>query len=244
MAASDFDLLLERPVLAREPPPPPPPPEAISTLAAQLALYPHLARGRARDVLEAICAEIDLLLTRQINAILHHAEFQALEATWRGLHFLVRNTETGPLLKIKFLVVSKRDLSRSLRKYRGTAWDRSPMFKKIYEEEYGQFGGEPFGVLMGAYEVDHRPEDLQLISDMAMIAAAAHVPFITAAGPASPLTRRSPLRPTAPVGSPGRARFRSGPGRSSCADDRRTPHSCWSRGQSPDRTGAQPVRCG
>ncbi len=144
---------------------------------------PPQASLHPRDTLEAMCAEIDRRLSAQINLILHHPEFQALESTWRGLHFLVGNTDTGSQLKIRLIDLSKRELARSLRKFRGTAWDQSPIFRKIYEEEYGQFGGEPFGVLIADYAFDQRPEDVQVLSDMAMIAAAAHAPFIAAAAP-------------------------------------------------------------
>ncbi len=152
-------------------------------LAAYTQASPALCTGSARLALESLCADIDRKLTEQINVILHHPEFQALEATWRGLQFLVSNAETGSELKIKLLNLSRRDLIRTLRKYRGTAWDQSPIFKRFYEEEYGQFGGEPFGVIIGDYYLDHRPEDVQLIGDMAAIAAAAHAPFIAGAAP-------------------------------------------------------------
>ncbi len=141
MPGSDFTALLERPYVVPQAETQPPPAESVAVLVEQLRAQPALAGRRPRDIVESLCAQIDLLLTAQINAILHHTEFQALEATWRGLHFLVRNTESGPLLKIKILNIGKRDLSRTLRKFRGTAWDRSAIFKKIYEEEYGQFGG-------------------------------------------------------------------------------------------------------
>jgi type VI secretion system protein ImpC len=183
MPVSEFANLLDRDYVVPDEPAPPPEP-AMRALALQVLANPELLGGRARDVIESLCAEIDLRLTTQINVILHHPEFQALEATWRGLYFLVTGTETGPQLKIKFLNVGKRDLMRSLRKYRGAAWDRSPIFKHIYEEEYGQFGGEPYGILIGDYYLDHRPEDQLLIADMAAIAAAAHVPFIAGAAPA------------------------------------------------------------
>ena len=90
-------------------------------------------------------AEIDRKLSEQINAIIHHEDFQQLEGAWRGLHYLVNNTETDEMLKIRVFNISKKDLGKTLKKFRGTAWDQSPIFKKIYEEEYGQFGGEPFG---------------------------------------------------------------------------------------------------
>jgi type VI secretion system protein ImpC len=156
---------------------------AVAVLAAYTEASPALCTGAPRLAVEALCADIDRKLTEQINVILHHPEFQALEATWRGLQFLVSNAETGSDLKIKLLNVSRRDLIRTLRKYRGTAWDQSPIFKRFYEEEYGQFGGEPFGVIIGDYYLDHRPEDVQLISDMAAIAAAAHAPFVAGAAP-------------------------------------------------------------
>ncbi|HEX5326845.1 MAG TPA: type VI secretion system contractile sheath large subunit [Acetobacteraceae bacterium] len=133
--------------------------------------------------LEAVIAEIDRRICEQANLILHHPEYQQMEASWRGLFFLVSTTETGPNLKIKVMDISKRELARTLRKFRGTAWDQSPVFKKVYEEEYGQFGGEPYGVLIGDFEFDHRPSDVQLLAEISQIAAAAHAPFIAGASP-------------------------------------------------------------
>ena len=126
---------------------------------------------------------LDRQLAEQVNLILHHPEFQQLEASWRGLQYLVTNTDTGSLLKIKLLDISKRELRRTLRKFHGTAWDQSPLFHRVYEEEYGQLGGEPYGVLIGDYEFDHRPEDVQLLAELSQTAAAAHTPFIAAAAP-------------------------------------------------------------
>ncbi|HSZ92955.1 MAG TPA: type VI secretion system contractile sheath large subunit [Acetobacteraceae bacterium] len=134
-------------------------------------------------VIEAAIAAIDRRLSEQLNLILHHVDFQRMEATWRGLSFLVGGIENSFMQKIKVLDISKQELGRTLRKFRGTAWDQSPIFKKIYEEEYGQFGGEPFGVVIGDYAFDHSPQDVQLLGDMAQIAAAAHAPFIAAAAP-------------------------------------------------------------
>ena len=102
-------------------------------------------------------AAIDEKLTEQINLIMHHEDFQQLEGAWRGLHHLVNNTETDEMLKIRVFNVSKKDLGKTLKKFKGTAWDQSPLFKKLYEEEYGQFGGEPYGCLVGDYYFDHRP---------------------------------------------------------------------------------------
>ncbi len=180
-----------------EPPPPaeptppgeptPPVESVVQTALRELArCAPHFAPFIGTDVrrsLAAIIAEIDFQLAAQVNVILHHPEFQQIEASWRGLQYLVTSTDTGSMLKIKLLDISKRELRRSLRKFHGTAWDQSPLFKQVYEEEYGQFGGEPFGVLIGDYEFDHRPEDVQLLSMLAQVAAAAHTPFIAAAAP-------------------------------------------------------------
>jgi type VI secretion system protein ImpC len=157
--------------------------QAVATLQITAASYPGFNGGRPQRTAEALIAELDRRVSAQLNLIIHHAEFQALEAAWRGLHFLVRSTDTDALLKIRVINVGKRELSRTLRKFRGTAWDQSPIFRKIYEEEYGQFGGEPFGVLIGDYQFDHHPEDVQLLADMAKIAASAHAPFLTGAAP-------------------------------------------------------------
>ena len=126
-------------------------------------------------------AAIDAKLTEQVNQILHHEDFQKLESAWRGLHYLVNNTETDEKLKIRVMNISKKELHKTLKKFKGTAWDQSPLFKKVYEEEYGQFGGEPFGAIVGDYHFDQSPPDVELLGEMAKIAAAAHAPFITGA---------------------------------------------------------------
>lgn len=157
--------------------------QAVQTLAEQ-ALRGTVVVGQ--DVvrsIEAIIAEIDRKLTDQINQILHHADFQQLESAWRGLHHLINNTETDEMLKIRVMNVSKKDLHRTLKRYKGTAWDQSPLFKRLYEEEYGQFGGEPYGCLVGDYAFDHGPQDVELLGEMSKICAAAHAPFIAGASP-------------------------------------------------------------
>src|SRR5690606_26639435 len=116
--------------------------------------------------------------------ILHHPEFQQLESAWRGLSYLVNNTETDEMLKIRVFNISKAEVGKTLKKFKGTAWDQSPLFKKVYEEEYGQFGGEPFGCLVGDYYFDHTPPDVELLGEMAKVCAAAHTPFISASSPA------------------------------------------------------------
>jgi type VI secretion system protein ImpC len=128
-------------------------------------------------------AAIDAKLTEQVNLILHHEDFQKLEAAWRGLHYLVNNTETDEQLKIRVMNISKQDLGKTLKRFKGTTWDQSPIFKRLYEEEYGQFGGQPYGCLVGDYHFDHTPPDVELLGEMAKVAAAAHAPFVTGASP-------------------------------------------------------------
>jgi len=156
---------------------------AVQTLAQQALADTSLVSRDAVRSIEAIIAAIDRKLTEQINEILHHEDFQTLEGAWRGLHYLVNNTETDEQLKIRVLNISKKDLHKTLKKYKGTAWDQSPIFKKMYEEEYGQFGGEPYGCLVGDYHFDHSPQDVELLGEMAQVAAASHAPFITGAAP-------------------------------------------------------------
>ena len=122
-------------------------------------------------------AELDRKLSEQVNLILHHEDFQQLESAWRGLHYLVNNTETDEMLKIRFMNVSKSDLGKTLKRYKGTAWDQSPIFKKAYENEFGTPGGEPFGCIVGDYHFDHTAPDIGILDGMGKIAAAAHAPL-------------------------------------------------------------------
>jgi type VI secretion system protein ImpC len=156
---------------------------AVRTLAQQALHDTALIGDDAIATIQAMIAAIDRQLSAQINQIIHHPDFQALESAWRGLHHLVFNTETDETLKIRALPISKKELSRTLRKYKGVAWDQSPLFKKIYEEEYGQIGGEPYGCLIGDYYFDHSPPDVELLGAVSQIAAASHSPFISAAAP-------------------------------------------------------------
>jgi type VI secretion system protein ImpC len=131
--------------------------------------------------INARIAEIDRLLSAQLNEIMHHEEFQRLEASWRGLHHLVFETETSPMLKIRVMNVKKRELLKDLEK--AIEFDQSALFKKIYEEEYGTFGGAPFGAMLGDYYFSNHPEDMLLLQKVSQVAAAAHAPFISAAAP-------------------------------------------------------------
>ncbi len=140
-------------------------------------------RGDVLTYIESLIAKIDQDLSRQLNAVMHHSDFTKLEGAWRGLHHLVSNTESSSELKIKVMNISKRDLYDTLNVNKGTNWDQGPMFKKIYEEEFGKPGGQPYGCLVGDFEFDHTIQDVQTLREMSRIAAAAHCPFISAAGP-------------------------------------------------------------
>jgi len=130
------------------------------------------------SMIKARIAQLDALISAQLNEVMHAPEFQKLEATWRGLHYLVNQAETGTMLKIKVFNVPKKDLLKDLE--RAAEFDQSATFKKIYEEEYGVFGGSPFGLLVGDYEFGNHPQDLSLLEKMSNVAAAAHAPFISA----------------------------------------------------------------
>ncbi|WP_295391339.1 type VI secretion system contractile sheath large subunit [uncultured Thiodictyon sp.] len=158
--------------------------DAVAILASQALAQTALISDDAVRSIESMIAEIDRKLTQQVNLIIHHEDFQQLEGAWRGLSHLVNNTETDEMLKIRVMNISKKDALKTLKKFKGTAWDQSPLFKKLYEEEYGQFGGEPFGCLVGDYHFDQSPPDVELLGEIAKIAASIHAPFISAVAPA------------------------------------------------------------
>jgi type VI secretion system protein ImpC len=140
----------------------------------------RLDRNLAASI-DARVAELDQLLSDQVNAILHHPDFQRLEGSWRGLKQLVGQAETGPMLKIKVLNASKQDLLKDFKS--APDYDQSALFKAIYEEEYGTFGGAPYAALVGDFEFGRSPEDFRLLEELGHVAAAAHAPFIASAGP-------------------------------------------------------------
>lgn len=158
--------------------------QAVRTLAEQALVDTACISADVTGTIEALIAAIDLKLTEQINEILHCSAFQRVESAWRGLHYLVSNTETDEQLKLRVMNISKVELYKTLKKYKGSAWDQSPLFKKLYEEEYGQFGGHPFGALVADYYFDNSGPDVDLLAQMAKICAAAHAPFIAGASPA------------------------------------------------------------
>jgi type VI secretion system protein ImpC len=156
---------------------------AVRTLAEMALRSTTLISADVTRTISAMIAEIDKKLSEQINLIMHHEDFKALEGSWRGLHHLVNNTETDEMLKIRVLNISKRDLNKTLKKFEGTAWDQSPLFRKLYEDEFGSPGGQPYGCLIGDYYFDHSAPDVKMLGNLSQIAAAMHAPFIAAAAP-------------------------------------------------------------
>jgi type VI secretion system protein ImpC len=154
--------------------------ELIKNLVEQL-LAPGLvtAKGVTRTV-NARIAAIDGLISRQLNEIMHHADFQKLEASWRGLNQLVMGSETGETMKVRVLNMSKKDMLRDFQA--ASEFTESALWKKIYENEFGQYGGDPYGCLVGDYEFGKGPQDMELLEHLSSVAAAAHAPFISAAG--------------------------------------------------------------
>ncbi len=157
--------------------------QAVQTLAEQALAASTLISDNTIESIKAIIAAIDRKLSEQVNLILHHQDFKTLEGSWRGLHYLVNNTETAENLKIRVINISKKEVAKTLKKFKGTAWDQSPLFKKLYEEEFGMPGGQPYGCLMGDYYFDHTAPDVEMLAGIAQISAAAHAPFLTAAAP-------------------------------------------------------------
>lgn len=145
-------------------------------LAGTVTLSKDLAAS-----IDARIAQLDQLLSEQVNAIMHHPEFQKLEASWRGLKFLVMQSETSTMLKIRMMNASKKDLVKDFKS--APEFDQSALFKKIYEEEYGTFGGAPYAALIGDYEFSRHPEDFYLLDELSHVAASAHAPLISAAAP-------------------------------------------------------------
>jgi type VI secretion system protein ImpC len=156
---------------------------AVTTLAEHAMAATQVISGDVTESVKAIIGEIDKRLSAQVNEIIHQEEFQKLEGAWRGLYHLVNNTETDSMLKIRVMNISKKDMHKTLKRFKGAAWDQSPIFKRLYEEEYGQLGGEPYGCLIADYAFDHSPPDVEALGELGKIASACHAPVITAAAP-------------------------------------------------------------
>jgi len=154
---------------------------AVQALVEQALQDTTLVKSDVLDTIESMIAKLDEQLTIQLNEIIHAPEFQKMESAWRGLNYLVFNSETDSSLKIRVMNVAKEELYRDFKVYPGARWDQSPIFKKLYEAEYGQLGGDPYGCLIGDYYFDHSPTDVQLLRDISKVASAAHAPFFAAA---------------------------------------------------------------
>jgi len=183
LEASEFDALLTKEFKPKSDDVSSAVKQAVQTLAQQALSETKLISGDTIRTIESIIAQIDQKLSEQVNQIIHHDDFKKLEGSWRGLSYLVNNTETDESLKIRVMNISKEEVGKTLKKYKGTAWDQSPIFKKVYEDEYGTPGGSPYGALIGDYYFDNSAPDIEVMKGMSQIAAAAHAPFIAAADP-------------------------------------------------------------
>ena len=152
-------------------------------LAAQARSETTAISSNAIKSVKSLIAGIDKMLTEQMNEVLHAPEVREIEGTWRGLWYLVNNTETDQKLKIRVMNISKTELADTLEDFEGQMWDQSPVFRKVYTDEYSMFGGEPFGCLIGGYEFSNHPKDVGLLRNLSGICASAHTPFIAAASP-------------------------------------------------------------
>ncbi len=156
--------------------------DIISELAREVLEGTVVVSDNLNLTLDARVAELDRIISEQLSAVMHAPEFQELESSWRGLHYLCQQTSTGTMLKVKVLNAPKKDLVRDFKS--AIDFDQSALFKKVYEEEFGTFGGAPFGALIGDYYIGRQPEDMYFVEQMSHVAAAAHAPFISAASEA------------------------------------------------------------
>lgn len=155
--------------------------DIISELVQQVLGGSVVVSENLAASLDARVAELDRLISEQLSEVMHAPEFQAIESAWTGLHYLCKQTSTGVQQKIKLFNGSKRELVKDFKT--AIDFDQSALFKKVYEEEFGTFGGAPFGTLIGQFELTRQPEDMYFLEQMSHIAAASHAPFITAAAP-------------------------------------------------------------
>lgn len=155
--------------------------DLISELVSQVMKGTVVVSDNLSATLDARIAEIDRIISDQLSSVMHAKDFQKLEASWRGLDYLCKQSSTGVMLKIKVINTTKKDLIRDFRS--AVEFDQSALFKKVYEEEFGTFGGAPFGTLLGDFEITRQPEDMYFMEQMGHVAAAAHAPFVAAASP-------------------------------------------------------------
>jgi type VI secretion system protein ImpC len=156
---------------------------AVSTLVKQALADQSVVKDDVLDTIEEMIARLDEKLSIQVNEIIHADEFQKLEAAWRGLYYLTNHSETDATLKLRVMNITKQELYKEARAYPDAKWDQSPLFKKIYEAEFGQLGGQPFGAMVMDYHFDHSAPDVTIMKSVAKIGAAAHCMMIAGAGP-------------------------------------------------------------
>jgi type VI secretion system protein ImpC len=150
--------------------------DLVGELAKQVVDQTMTVSTDTAAMINSRVAEIDELISKQLDEIMHAPDFQKMEGTWRGMHYLVMNTETSTRLKLRVLNVTKKELLNDLEK--AVEFDQSVLFKQLYEEEYGTFGGNPYSCLVGDYEFGRHPQDIALLEKLSGVAAAAHAPFI------------------------------------------------------------------
>ncbi|PXF57238.1 MAG: type VI secretion system contractile sheath large subunit [Deltaproteobacteria bacterium] len=155
--------------------------DLISEFVGQIMEGTMVVSKDTEAMINSRISQIDKLISMQLNEVMHCPEFQKLEASWRGLHYLVHQSETGERMKIRVMNVSKKDLLKDMEK--AAEFDQSALFKKVYEEEFGMFGGAAYGAMIGDYEFTNHPQDMALLEKISQVAAAAHAPFISAASP-------------------------------------------------------------
>lgn len=155
--------------------------DLVGELAKQILDETMTVSADTAAMINSRIAEIDELLSKQLDEIMHGPDFQKLEGTWRGMHYLVMNTETSTRLKLRVLNVTQKELLSDLEK--AVEFDQSVLFKQLYEEEYGTFGGNPYSCLVGDYEFGRHPQDMALLEKLSGVAAAAHAPFLAAVSP-------------------------------------------------------------
>lgn len=155
--------------------------DIISAFAREVMQGTMVVSDNLNQTIDARVAELDRMISEQLSEIMHAPEFQELESSWRGLHYLCEQTSTGSMMKIKVLNAKKKELNKDFRS--AIDFDQSALFKKVYEEEFGTFGGAPFGTLIGDFQIGRQAEDMYFVEQMSHVAAAAHAPFISSASP-------------------------------------------------------------
>lgn len=180
-SAGLLDRIVEQSKVARSPAEHARARDVIAELVREVMAGTVVVSDNLGVTLDARLAELDRLISEQLSEVMHHPQFQRLEASWTGLHYLCRQTSTGAGMKIQVLDATRKELVKDFKT--AIDFDQSTLFKKVYEEEFGTFGGAPFGALIGDFELTRQPEDMYFLAQMSHVAAAAHAPFICAASP-------------------------------------------------------------